>query len=712
MPAALTELLKAVDSYMKTNGGGEKFLAKKFIGVFNDKNSPFNMKPDGVMYHLSATIKNLADKVEALGEPSGFVDQFAQNITSINVELHILKNKINQTHKEFDRILKNLGSFNISSFLEDFQKIFTSKGVHKNYRKDEQGKRHYETGRAIDVNVVGMRKAFMESFFRGLQKRFSSESILSKPDSEGKEHRIHSMNVNVQHISEKVLEQIGKVKGRSDDITKKERKKEGDGGFLSKIFGWIADASMLLGGLFLLGKGKQFLDNTVLGKNIKSMFETMTSGISSWIKKYLDSGDLGNTLSDGIIIISDTFKFIFGSIYDFYTKNEESIKKTFNKVKDTLWDNVLHPIFHQLKEFLKNTDWGGILKDIGGFVWDNILKPWFSSIGDSLAAGDFMGAAGKAVIGILVGSMALGLNPFALALGTFASDLSLATSGLSAIALNPFALAAIALGASFGAVTYAINNLQSEIDRSAQLSTKQAISERLKQKKIKDQLKELDNKKELTYVEKLKRILLKSDLDRSDELIKFNQKMDAVKAENSGWWDSFTNAFTGNVDKKLKYIEDDYRREVEISDVSRAGIIEELAKMSSDASMRYNKTASQKQRDADDIVKSILEQRKDNTVHVKDAVVVQPHSKDQILMAKTGGPFDMAMKRMIEKLDEEIQILQDGFTMLIQATTSGSTQVAQTVAATASVKSNTSSIGGGRNPVGDFRTKANERIRR
>jgi hypothetical protein len=96
--------------------------------------------------------------------------------------------------------------------------------------------------------------------------------------------------------------------------------------------------------------------------------------------------------------------------------------------------------------------------------------------------------------------------------------------------------------------------------------------------------------------------------------------------------------------------------------------------------------------------------------HVNDAVVVQPHSKDQILMAKNGGPFDLALKSMIEKLEEEKEILLNGFDMMISAIMSGSGQVAQTVAATAGTKSGGSS--GSRNPANDFRTRANIHIRK
>jgi hypothetical protein len=343
-------------------------------------------------------------------------------------------------------------------------------------------------------------------------------------------------------------------------------------------------------------------------------------------------------------------------------------------------------------------------------MWSHILKPYFSSIGESLEQGDFMGATGKTVIGMLAGSLVLGFNPFSLALGTFSSGLSLATSGMVSIALNPFAMAAIALGASFGAVTYAINNLQTEIDRSAQITTKQVIEERKKIKTLDGQLKELVNKPELTYAEKLQKFLLESDKKRTKEHIQFEQKLRSVEAENSGWWDSFTNAFTGNVDKKLKDISDEYHNKVEIAESTRASIMEELSKMTNDASAWYNKTESQASKEADDIVKSILEQRKNNIEPVDDAIIVQPHSKDQILMGKTGGPFDLALKRMIEKIEDEQKILAEGFAMLVDATLSGAGQVSQTVAATAGASSS-GSISSNRNPVADFRSKALGRIR-
>jgi len=65
-----------------------------------------------------------------------------------------------------------------------------------------------------------------------------------------------------------------------------------------------------------------------------------------------------------------------------------------------------------------------------------------------------------------------------------------------------------------------------------------------------------------------------------------------------------------------------------------------------------------------------------------DATVIQPHSKDQILMAKNGGPFDIAMKQMNILMRDKLDMLIDIMTANVHATIEGSSAVVKTVAST------------------------------
>lgn len=99
---------------------------------------------------------------------------------------------------------------------------------------------------------------------------------------------------------------------------------------------------------------------------------------------------------------------------------------------------------------------------------------------------------------------------------------------------------------------------------------------------------------------------------------------------------------------------------------------------------------------------------------VADALIIEPHSKDQIVMAKENGPFDLVMKDMVKKFDEMMGLMGEGFGQMISATANGSNMVAGAVASTASahrggVNSNVTGSSGA-DPIRDFRDRARRAI--
>jgi len=100
------------------------------------------------------------------------------------------------------------------------------------------------------------------------------------------------------------------------------------------------------------------------------------------------------------------------------------------------------------------------------------------------------------------------------------------------------------------------------------------------------------------------------------------------------------------------------------------------------------------------------------TTSVKDATVIQPHSKDQILMAKTGGPFDLAMKQMNNIMKDKLDALIEIMTANVHATIEGSGAIVKTVAATSNKGG--SSQGGfssSHDPIHSMRNQVNSAIR-
>jgi len=112
-----------------------------------------------------------------------------------------------------------------------------------------------------------------------------------------------------------------------------------------------------------------------------------------------------------------------------------------------------------------------------------------------------------------------------------------------------------------------------------------------------------------------------------------------------------------------------------------------------------NETANDRSdKAAQELANIVLAERAKNnisnitSVKTQDATIIQPDSKDQILMAKTGGPFDLAMKQMNKIMNERFLELINIATENVHATINGSKLVAQTVASTAGTKGTTPNI--------------------
>jgi hypothetical protein len=92
--------------------------------------------------------------------------------------------------------------------------------------------------------------------------------------------------------------------------------------------------------------------------------------------------------------------------------------------------------------------------------------------------------------------------------------------------------------------------------------------------------------------------------------------------------------------------------------------------------------------------------------------VIQPSNKDQIIAMQSGGPFDMALKDMTTKLNMLIEVFTEGVQIIASANMQGSSQIVQAVVATGKTAAPTSSssIGSSRDPIGEYRIRAQRAI--
>ena len=97
---------------------------------------------------------------------------------------------------------------------------------------------------------------------------------------------------------------------------------------------------------------------------------------------------------------------------------------------------------------------------------------------------------------------------------------------------------------------------------------------------------------------------------------------------------------------------------------------------------------------------------------VNDAVIVEPHSKDQILMAKNDGPFDKAIQDTVGKIDRLTEVMIEGYSAMVTATLNSGSLVSNAVASTVKTgNSNPHITGSGGDPIAEFRARAKNAIR-
>jgi hypothetical protein len=722
--AALDELLLALDSYMGTSGvpgtQGKKFLATKLAAVFNHKDSPFNMKKGGLMEALGKEVNKLVIKVSKLTNSKLLDDLFDEfqylhtHVGHINigfaglatgsVALVTEMNNFAAKLKKFDLAklisvsitgaMPALPTIPMGGFLKTFGKMFqhnfsSTFTLHDTNVKDAKGNYKQRQIRAIDVHLVKIKPGTFDDFFVQYQKRFSStahEQVLATPGPKGEKTRmVHAIDVNVIAVSDKILKSLNLNRKSNQD------KSEEVGGFFSTIFKWIKNIALLIGSVFVLGKMKDFLKESAIGQYITNIFSDIFSGAKTKITSYLKTGDFGKTISSGISVISGIIKKSFKLIGAFYDANKTSLYENLKIIWNTVWNDILAPAGNNIKDFIKNTDWAGIAKKLGSFVFDDVLLPIFKSISGDFSKGDYLGAAGKTLITLIGAGMLPGLGALTGAFISLIPVIGGVTRSLAGLAFSPLGAALIALGASTGWLLNNIEELQTSLEEYRQ-----------------DTLRRINSSK------RQEDMLLRQDVDAAKERIDIEKNVagDAPDIQAAKLKISSIEAQI----RKMEVSKERYIRK-ENEDAEKEGWL----KRSFNANWHQNNIL-QRVKDHSKMVESFLPEltaannKLREVKSVKDAsiqggIVVEPHSKDQILMAKSGGVFDLALKDLIGKMEEEIQLLREGFTMLANATMTGSGHVANAVIATANTSSTPNAVGGS-NPIHNLRDRHSSKIRR
>jgi hypothetical protein len=702
MASSMDEFFIALDNYMKSNSKGGssqgKYLASKMSFLFDDPRSPFSTNKNGVLYKLGEKINKLTTKIEHITDNTLVFDTLNDSVLGLNIELHKMRSISKNINDSLTKMMKNLAQgvnpninvpttainpTNMSAFIDAFAHRFSTRDVHSNFRRDSAGNAHYDVSKSLDVQIIHIRDDVLSSLSGAITKHLRTEKVLDDSDKKP------GWFAAFFNTFDRKNNQAGYRKPYERKYSSTESP-----GILSSIFGWITKISLWIGGIMLIGKTGDWLQHSNIGKMISRMASNIFGKMTDWISTYIKSGKFIDQVEHGIETISTFVTSIFKNLISFGNRNKSVIKENGGRLFDSIWNNILNPIIHGINNFLGNIDYTGIFNSL----FDNIVKPFFSSLGDDLEKGEYGRMLIKGGLALLITSK-------------FIPGLSILTGALAAIPFNPTILALAALGGSLYYVKDAIDNFtkkakdfsESTAERHNMLQKQIELHKSTLMKEIEshnsiqsDSSLSLERKQTESVISGLQQKLIilakKMETERSEITGKQENEGSIAKMFNASYWAKKEKAVVTKYTSEMDKLTQELKIAVKKADQIRAKDSETSKSLDSD-------------------VMKIVKQIRPDTKKVQDAIVVEPHSKDQVLMAKTGGPVDLALKSMISKMDEEIELLRNGFTMLVNATTAGSSAVVQTVAATAGSKE-TNHISGGRSPVTDYRQHVDSRIRR
>lgn len=708
MADSLTDLISAIDTYMASNAKSKTagpYLATKVSAVFDDPDSIFN--PKGVLKTLSTK----------LGE----------TFTELRTELNIFQKSINDINKKsigtiFNKSVKTLEHFNLNIAKFNTKLFDASKTVPKTTTafqlpqtiNTQPKKEETLVGKkVVDVRLVGIDD--------------NIKSYLSKV--------ITSNQKPVKSFFSSVGDTIKSVSA-------------GAKGFIGKIWDWLwfigKTVLFTIGGLYLLGKLKQFLNDTPLGQSIKSNIVKFSTYLFDKITTFLKSDELKNGVKMGITLISDTLRSIWKGISDAWTNNKDRIGKMADSVwnfsRDEIWypfyNKVLMPIFDGIGNKLATMDWSNTMGDIGKWIKDKIIKPIYENIAKDFENND-AGEGWAKILGIgALSALLIGPTGLVFLLGTtvvaFKSLISvLGVAGVGGVGL----LATLAV---FGTVLYKLNNAANDIALNMQKqadSTKKAlapkegyVTKHLNNATTQSQRSQLladatttggqlrgELARASTELEKQLALNQAHEIEYTKRKLELQQYI----AANGGF--GWSQDMVGSLIKSRQLAKLEKEEQKRSNDILEKSIIP-LRKTINNIEKDINEVNIQTKnpyifpkpvKPLDSSAEKYPEffpKKRKNLVEVNDAVIVEPHSKDQILMGKKGGPFDLASKESLMKLDTLTQVFAEGVAMIMQASMQGSQQIVGAISASGQSASQ-ATTGGGIDHIGAYRMRAEQAIK-
>ena len=699
------DLLSAIDSYMKSNGRGMNYIASKMADIFDNKDAPLNPK-SGPLSLIQEIFEDLQIAMETLYKgPTSVIPAFKKEMGWVNKSVKKFNTKLKDVLKSmntFDNYILNLVTVGKSRTTKNTPYNTSQTG----YLKDtihSFNQAWIRTGipvyiRDISADVVKKLGQTPEKVLRSTPTS-SPIPIITKPSQ-------LNVDVNQQHDT-----------GGSG------------GGILSSIIGFLATSAALIGGLGYIATemdktpaGKEMKERIkkVLGDSVSSIFDKIGGFISKIPEKLfgmVTDEKTQSVMSRGISILYRGLKFVAIGFYDkvvgkLLDEGKTTMAKFTSAIGLTFAKNIFNKLTFGLFNITSHIKWletfvnatkgvataashspGGILKSLKNVmikVAPKLLKVlrFIPGIGFILSLGfavqrfmkgDIIGGLLEIVSGIAYQFAPTGVG-LALGIGIDAFNAFLDYKQES----QPEKGKGVIISDMFGAArTWIENKLGISMRNIPVLGGMIRFGEAI-EKMSSDPLEGMK-----LLLESLWWISPMSTLNGAWSFIEFIQGTEVAKTTGasiqnkiSGWFNP-----TSVIDQVTSWTKNLYNSAMSIFDSSPKVDTSSIAKGTV----------------------SGADVSKVTPVAVHDATIIQPDSKDQILMAKTGGPFDLAMKQMNRMMNDKFDELIHVAVANVQATMSGSKAIVQTVAATAGSNKGSMSMPSvnGPDPIRTMRNQVN-----
>ena len=721
-----SDLIDVFDEYLKRSGAGKNYIADKIFKLFNDKDSPFNS--DGkLIENLKDGIKDLNKKIKDFKLPNFYAFNRA-----MDGALREVRNfRDNFQLPDFDALKNSI--LNASTVVDNFSNNFQSpsfnnftKAMNSALKKVKDFTNKFKVSSFHAFNVA------MNGALREVRTFRDNLKILNKSlggglGGLGIEPALGTSNivdvrlVDISPEAQQILKSIFGGKSTTTVINQPQPKDKEEGSFIGKIIKGIIGTVAVVAGIGFLSS---FLD-TPVGKNIKAIMGDLKDRFVEMIKPFVKK------LIDFTLVGLKTLFFELPKYFLKQTFNFFGLKEILGKENEGLAVLLTKGIYYSVKnfffKFINNISFGLFGKLASIFKIDKLfstggqigklekLGETISKLGSNLSAiprylksitrsNVLLRAAFTVmdktfsmltylpkVIFNFFSNMGFGVGKLTKGIGAIAkfgggSILKLLGTGLKAIAKRaPIIGGLISLKDAYdrltkGDIIGGLISIGSGIAGFMPPGIGTAIMIGL------DVLNMfLDKKSEGGKIPKSKLI--------GDFFVSIGEKIwNTLKEIGKIILSPFTSLL-----KKIKgWI---FGEEEEPSKQLEKGKEKPAPKSIEKNSVNVENKST---------TRWDMPQRINDGIISKNKVVV-PSTSDDVVMAKNGGPFDLAFKEMNNKLDSLLVVFAQGTQLIANSTIQGSSSVVQAVVSTGSKQAPV--MIGGSDPIADFRERANKNVR-